>query len=128
MKVDHENASKYLSEGPPKASPGTMVLQSAELIRAIHIQIPPLLGRSIDHLYLLDDAGPTLLQLVSVILQYNDLVDTLTRYITKQTTSFAPTRTEWEGLSGHLTTIGQLLHEAEQKVAAIHDEAVPARC
>ena len=55
-----------------------MVLQSAELIRAIHIQIPPLLGRSIDHLYLLDDAGPTLLQLVSVILQYNDLVDTLT--------------------------------------------------
>jgi hypothetical protein len=80
VQVAHEEAvrtvnevwSRVRTEGPPLTPP-----QVVTRIRNALIPIPPLLNRSIENLYLLGDAGPSLLQLVSVVLQYDDLVDTI---------------------------------------------------
>ena len=75
-------------------------------------------------LHLLGDAGHSLLQLVSIILQYDNLIDDVALNVERQANVFDLISLA-EALSPHLKIIGERLDEAEQKVAIIHDKAVP---
>jgi hypothetical protein len=72
--------------------------------------------------YILDEAGPTLLQLISVLLQYNNLITTLAAQIQQHVDQFDPPEHQ-EHLSGHLKLIGLNIADAEKLIAPIHDEA-----
>jgi hypothetical protein len=123
LKVRYERASKIIGEEFPKAKrPGMMTDGVVALIRDAQIEIPPLLNRSLDQLYILDEAGPTLLQLISVVLQYNDLVTTLASQIRQHIDRFNPPEHQ-KDLSGHLKVIAQNIADAERLIAPLHDEA-----
>jgi hypothetical protein len=125
VRVTYERALKIINEEFPKAKAlGSAILtaQIVALIRSARIKLPPLLVRSIEQFYLLDDAGPTVLQLVAIVLQYNDLVNTLTEQISDDVDSFDPPD-HAQALSGQLQAIGQLLNEADRLLIPIHDEA-----
>lgn len=129
IRVTYERALKIVNEEFAKAkAAGSSIFttQIVALIRSAYIEIPPLLIRNIDQLYLLDDAGPTLLQLVSITLQYNSLVDALSEQISQQVDSFDPPG-HAQSLSGQLQAIGRLLDEADHQLAPIHDEATRQR-
>jgi hypothetical protein len=54
VKVAHERASKIIDEGFPKAKAARpFTAQIVELIRDAQINVPPLLKRNVDNLYLL---------------------------------------------------------------------------
>jgi hypothetical protein len=72
--------------------------------------------------YILDEAGPTLLQLISVLLQYNNLITTLAAQIQQHVDQFDPPK-HHEHLSGHLKLIGLNIADAEKLIVPIHDEA-----
>jgi hypothetical protein len=92
------------------------------LILDARIEIPPLLGRTIDQLYILDEAGPPILQLISVILQYNNLIETIAGQTRQHVDSFNPAQHQ-KDVAGHLQVIGQNIGEAERLITPIHDEA-----
>jgi hypothetical protein len=92
------------------------------LILDARIELPPLLSRTVDQLYILDEAGPTLLQLISVTLQYNHMVITLAGQIRQHVDSFNPPEHQ-KHLSGHLRVIAQDIAEAERFITPLHDEA-----
>jgi len=84
------------------------------------IEIPSMLTRNVDNLYLLgEQAGPTCLQLVSIVLQYNDLVQSAAAQLADKA------KGEWtnllHALEGHLKAIDILVGEAQQELAAVHD-------
>jgi hypothetical protein len=123
LKVRYERTCKIIDEEFPKAKqPYAMTDAVVSLILDARIDIPPLLNRTLSELYLLDDAEPTLLQLISVVLQYNDLITILASQIRQRIDSFNPPAHQ-EHLSGHLQAIGQNIAEAERLIAPIHDEA-----
>jgi hypothetical protein len=97
----------------------------AALIREAAIPVPPLLTRNIDQLYLLGDAGPSLLQLVSIVLQYDDMLDTLAGNVAQEIVLADP-GAHAASFANHLTVIGQLLREADERLGPIHDGAVPS--
>jgi hypothetical protein len=127
LKVRHERAIKIISEEFPnaKASRGILTAQVVSLIFSAQIGVPPLLNRTVDQLYVLEDAGPTLLQLISVILQYDGLIRTLAAQIKENVDSFNPTAHQ-QHLGGQLHVIAQDIAEAERLIAPIHDEATRA--
>jgi hypothetical protein len=89
-------------------------------LNVAQIEIPPLLTRNVDNLYLLgEQAGPTCLQLVSVILQYNDLVQSAAAQLADKA------KGEWtdllHALEGHLTAIETLLGQAQKEIGPVHD-------
>jgi hypothetical protein len=92
-------------------------------VREADIPVPPILDRSFDNLYLLGGAGHSIQQLVSLILQYDHMLQKLASDIEKggSTDLDSPARE----FQPHLTAIGDLLVEAQQKLAPIHDEAAP---
>ena len=64
FKVRHERASKIINEEFPKVKaqrPSAMTDAVVALILDARIELPPLLSRTVDQLYILDEAGPTLL-------------------------------------------------------------------
>jgi hypothetical protein len=123
LKVRHERASKIIAEEFPKAKyPGVMRDTVVALIRDAQIEIPPLLNRSVDQLYIVGEAGPTLLQLISVVLQYNNLITALAEQMRQHVDRFDPPEHQ-KDLSGHLHAIGQDIADAERLIAPIHDEA-----
>jgi hypothetical protein len=75
---------------------------------------------------ILDEAGPTLLQLISVTLQYNHMVTTLSGQIRQHVDSFNPPEHQRD-LSGHLRVIAQNIADAESLIAPLHDEATARR-
>jgi hypothetical protein len=66
---------------------------------------------------------PSLLQLVSITLQYNQLVSTLAEQISQRVNDFNPQAHQKE-LSGHLQGIAQLLSEAQQHITPIYNEVM----
>jgi hypothetical protein len=125
FKVRHERASKIISEEFPKVKaqrPSAMTDAVVALILDTKIEIPPLLSRTVDQLYILDEAGPTLLQLISVTLQYNHMVTTLAGQIRQHVDRFNPPEHQ-KDLSGHLRVIAQDIAEAERLITPLHDQA-----
>ena len=123
--VDHDRASRIVrDEFPMIMKTPDPIARFGELAPDLQIPIPPLLNRNIDHLYLLGDAAYDLLQLVSIVLQYDGMADTLARHISEGVVIIKPPD-HAVALSKHLSVIGTLLRVAKQKVAVIHDEAVP---
>lgn len=74
-------------------------------------------------MYVLEAAGATILQLFSVILQYNFLVGKIAQQTAENVDSFNP-RTAATNLSGHLRVMSGLIDEAEQKIAPIHNATI----
>jgi hypothetical protein len=121
LKVQHERAVKIISEELPKVVRAA-IADIVPVIISVRIAIPPLLNRSVDQLYLIDEAGPTLLQLISVTLQFNDLVQTLAEHILQRVVEFDPVEHQ-KDLSGQLRVIGQDIADAERLITPIHNEA-----
>jgi hypothetical protein len=124
LKVRHERATKIIGEEFPKAkaSRGILTAQVVSLILSAQIGLPPLLSRTVDQLYILEDAGPALLQLISVILQYDGLIRTLAEQINANVDSFNPAAHQ-QNFAGQLHVIAQDIAEAERLIGPIHDEA-----
>jgi hypothetical protein len=78
--VSRERASTIIQNEFPKVQRG-FTTQIVALIRDVRVVVPPLLSRNVDQLYVLEEAGATILQPLSVILQYNYMVDTLAKKI-----------------------------------------------
>jgi hypothetical protein len=126
LEVAHERAYKTISEEFPRAKiaqPALLTIQIVALIRSVQIAIPPLLSRNVDQLYILEDAGPSLLQLVSITLQYNQMVSTLAEQISQRIDDFNP-QAHQKDLFGHLHGIAQLLSESQQHIAPIYAEVM----
>jgi hypothetical protein len=119
VEVKRERASKIIQNEFPKVRSG-MTTQIVATIRDIRIDEPPLISRSVDYLYVLEKAGATILQLLSVVLQYNSMVETLAKQIAYDVNSFDPA-THQKDFSGHLRMMAQLLEKAEQEIKPIHD-------
>jgi hypothetical protein len=69
-----------------------------------------------------EPAGPTVLQLISVICQLNDMLDGISEQIQRNPNYFNPARHQ-QHLAGQLTAIGQLIAMAQRETAPLHDEA-----
>jgi hypothetical protein len=121
VRASYERAFDIIANAFPKMQKG-FTTQIVEVIRDARIVVPPLLNRSIDQLYVLEEAGATMLQLLSVILQYNSMVDALAKQISDDANSFDPS-THLRNFSGHLGVIPQLLDEAELQIKPFHDDA-----
>jgi hypothetical protein len=84
------------------------------------IEIPPMLDRNIDRLFMLGDiAGPACLQLVNVLLQYNTLVDEIAARIVSMNAG------QWMEAIGHLehhlTLLDGVVTKCKHEVAPLHD-------
>ncbi|MCF3948743.1 hypothetical protein [Acidiphilium iwatense] len=121
--VLHERATNIIADQFPKAKcEGWATASTVHLILEAQIKIPPLLYRTIDLLYLVEEAGPTLLQLISVTLQYNDMIKTIAQHIQTGAISFDPP-VHANDLSGQLCVIGRNISDAERLIRPFHDEA-----
>lgn len=81
------------------------------------IEIPPMLDRNVDNLYLLGEpAGPNCLQLVSILTQYNDLVGEVAAHIMIMNAG------QWvesvEHLEAQLTLISNVVAKCKASVKA----------
>lgn len=120
MRVAHERATKTISETFPLAkSQGWATAGTVELIRSVQIDVPPLLNRSTEQLYLLESAGPSLLQMISVTHQYNMMVMALSKQIGFNVDTFDPPAHRRD-LSGQLNVIETNLAEAEKLIEPLH--------
>ena len=91
---------------------------SMELIALI--QLPPMLERNIDKLFLLGDAaGPSCLSLVRFIFQYNETVQ---RIASEAMMMNAPQRVEALGqIEKHLTLLDKIVEKCTHEVGPIHN-------
>ena len=84
------------------------------------IQMPPMLERYIDKLFLLGDiGGPSCLHLVRLIMQYNSTVQN----IAGATLMMSATQRQeaLSNIAAHLSLIGQVIEKCEHEVRPIHD-------
>jgi hypothetical protein len=124
IRGDYEKAQGVIDDWSKPKPGGITTTAIAARIRDARISVPPLLDRFTGDLHLLGDAGPSVLQLVSFIWQYDSLIDDGALNVERQAKIFNPISLAG-ALSPHLKNIGERLDEAEQKVAVIHDKAVP---
>jgi hypothetical protein len=87
---------------------------------AANIGIPPMLDRNIDRLFILGDlAGPSCLQLVRFITQYNSTVEDMAQRIMIMNAE------QWKEAVGHLEDhlrlLDQVIAKCEHEVRPIHD-------
>ncbi len=90
------------------------------LLRAAFIQVPPMLERNTDKLYILGEkAGPICLQLVRFIPQYNGIVEALVTRVMMMNAE------QWREAVGHLeeqlTLLDQIADKCEHEVRPLHD-------
>jgi hypothetical protein len=90
------------------------------VINTAAIEMPPMLTRSVDQIYLLGEAGRSLMQLYSVTIQYNGLIKRLCDEALKDVSSFNPSKAA-NDLSGHLLVIGTDIDAAEKQIGMFHD-------
>ena len=100
---------------------GKLVGQSIALnIQNERIDIPPMLDRNVDRLFMLGKrAGPSCLQLINVMLQYNAFVDEIAARTAIMNAN------QWaEGIShleAHLKLLDGVIDKCEQEVAPMHN-------
>lgn len=123
LRVRHGRATKIITDEFPRAKyEHWATAETVSLILNAQIELTPFLDRTLDQLHILERAGPTLLQLIAVTLQYNSLVKTLSQQIRANVHSFNPPE-HAQDLSGQLRVIEQDIVEAERLIGPIHDEA-----
>jgi hypothetical protein len=104
-------------------SPSRTQKQIIAYMQDAKIAVPPISDKLTNQLYMLGEpAGPTLLQLISVIYQYNYVIDRISEQIEQNESYFNPARHQHD-LGGHLTAIGKLIPMAKRETATLHDEA-----
>ncbi len=92
----------------------------AATVQTGKVPIPPMLERNVDNFYLLGEpAGPTCLQLVSILLQYNSLVEDVAARIVIMNAQQWPEAIEH--LESHLDLIFQVVSKCAEDVRPIHD-------
>jgi len=102
------------------AHAGKLVGQSVgALIHSQQIAIPPMLERNVDRLFMLgEEAGPSCLELVNVLLQYNEFVEAIAGR------SMMMDANQWaEGvheLQEHLRSLEGVLAKCERDVGPLH--------
>jgi hypothetical protein len=111
LKVRHERSSKIVQTEFVNFR-GSFTQLIAQRIRGARIDVPPLIRESIDRFYVLEDAGAAVLQLVSYVLQYNHMVETLAEQILADADSFDPSPHQ-KDLGRYLRTIEQLIDYAK---------------
>jgi len=117
-------STKQVREGVAeiKKRYGTLVGQSvaASLQMTASIQVPPMIERNIDKLFILGDlAGPSCLHLVRLLLQYNTAVDGIVSHVV---TLNAEQWVEAVGhLEEHLVLLDGVIDKCEHEVRPIHD-------
>jgi hypothetical protein len=90
------------------------------LERAAIIQIPPMIDRNIDKLFLLGNAaGPACLSLVRFITQYNDLVHRLAASSFMMDVS--QKKQSFEQIEQHLALLEKIIEKCAHDVRPIHD-------
>ena len=120
LKVSVQNVRVGI--GSLKQQYGTLVGQSvaASLQLAACIQIPPMIERNIDKLFILGDvAGPSCLHLVRLILQYNATVENIVSHVA--TLNAAQWVEATEHLNSHLSLLDKVIEKCEHEVKPIHD-------
>ena len=75
--------------------------------------------------WLTGEAGPTAIQLVSAIMQYDDLAEQSMQQI--MGLGITDGAGHAEKLDGHIRFIGQVLKQAQRQVGPIHDNPLPWR-
>jgi len=92
----------------------------SNLLRSVQLEIPPMLDRNVDQLYLLgESAGPTVLQLVTVALQYNAMIEVASSRCLNE--AHVSPRVHANHLLGHITLMDKLIGEAGKEIKPIHD-------
>jgi hypothetical protein len=124
--VLHERATNMIKKEWSKDWSGRTYPDVAAYVRDTHIRLPPILDRSFDYLYLLGDAAHSLQQLVSVILQYNGMLDALARHIEHGVAS-ANLASHAQDFLGELEAVRRNVEAARRDLQPFHDEAVPPR-
>jgi hypothetical protein len=93
---------------------------SASVQLSARIEVPPMLDRNIDRLFMLGDvAGPACLQLVNVLNQYNALVDEIVARIAVMNVRV------WteaiDHLEQHIALLNSVVAKCKHEVASLHD-------
>jgi hypothetical protein len=105
-----------------KKRDGGLVGQSvaASLQLTAYIQVPPMLERNIDKLFILGGlAGPSCLHLVRLLLQHDALVERIASHIVSLNAE------QWvkaaDHIEEHLTLIDKVIEKCDHEVRPIHD-------
>jgi hypothetical protein len=88
----------------------------AHRLNTAAIELPPVLGRSVDQLYILQEAGGALIQLYSAIIQYNSLIRRICEKALRDTSGFDWSKTA-DDLDGHLLRIRTDIDDAKNKLS-----------
>jgi hypothetical protein len=118
MKSSQEKFERQLSHQTRIENFGEQI---SGLILDAKIQEPPLMISMVDQLFIMADAGATVLQLLSILLQYNTLVETHASRAAKDITYLDPSA-PLEPLSGHLHAMEILVKQAEQETKKLIGE------
>jgi hypothetical protein len=99
---------------------------TAEIITGLRntkIGMPPILEKITDQVYMLGEpAGPTVLQLIAVIYQFDHLIDTVCDRVRENPDYFNAAQLQHQ-LTGQLTMIDQLIPMAQGELEQLHAEA-----
>jgi hypothetical protein len=118
LRIAHESSSRMI-DAVSELGESTSMMAHKFLSDAC-IEIPPILARNVDHFYLLGEpAGPTILQLVSVTLQYNHMLGTLAQRLKEHPHFINPPKHK-KDFSGHLKIIGTLIDMADREIEGLH--------
>jgi hypothetical protein len=120
LKITAQNVRYNL--GVLKTRDGGLVGQSvaASLQSTAYIQIPPMMERNIDKLFILGDlAAPTCLDVVRLLLQHDALVEGIAAHVATLNAE------QWveavDRLGEHLTLLDKVIEKCEHEVRPIHD-------
>jgi hypothetical protein len=118
MDVGLERATSIMRD--ISASKGHPAVALAQMLSAAKIGIPPMMRLNLKRLHWLPgDAGPTVIQLVSVTMQFDELVDSCAMQI--KGLGVTDAKGHVTDLAGHLKLLTQVLTQAQQQVGPIHD-------
>jgi hypothetical protein len=121
LSVAIEDARKQLDEINEQFAgrqPGQTI--AARVGQVMTIEIPPILDRNIDRLFMLGDlAGPACLELVNLLFQYDILVQNVTSRMMILNADQWPKAIEH--LQEHLTLLKAVIGKCKHEVRPIHD-------
>jgi hypothetical protein len=122
IEVALDRAAAILKTDPSK-NKGNPNAVTANFIRQARLTVPPMLELHIKRLHWLPgDTGATVLQLVSVLKQFDGLVAICVRQIEDRGLRGQSAVDHGAELDGHLTALQTLIREAKTKVGAWHED------
>jgi hypothetical protein len=101
---------------------GGIKISILQVVRSAKIDLPPMLERNADNLFVVEPGAASLIQVVAYTHQYNRRIDTLARLIDEDPNAFNAAAHQAD-LSGHLTAIRMALADAVRATEPLHDEA-----